>query len=294
MANLCNWLGGTEGNENNFNTATNWSTVPADGDTLMFNDLSTASLLDNIAVAAMGFDVIATSGFKYAIGTLGTEFTPANGLGTIIWSGTGIAPSYFEVPATKFIGRCLVNTNSNKDDLVQLSGAGKITQLTVMNGRVLLNEAILDDTDSRGRVQVLGGLGSENARLSISPGCTLTGSTVTISGGKLITATTLVDFVSTGGETVLNTAAGVSGTYEQHNGVVWWDAASTIANANVFGGTLAIRKDRVARTLTAGSVYPGGTIDFRTGNFGVTFTNALRNLGGSYLYPVGSSVTAAM
>jgi hypothetical protein len=271
-----------------FALAANWNpaAIPSDGDTLVYNDDSTQGM-DGGAIAAKGFAVIVDRGFVYEIGSSGTPFDPANGFTTIVFLASTILPCYFDGSGT--IARLLVDTESNRDDLVNVQGTA--TDVTVRAGKTTLDSG----ATVTGSIKVMGGTGGANGVLTVPSGATLTNAEISVSGGKMTTGASLTTAIVNGGELILDGAAGVTTRLEAYDGVTWWDAASTIALAEIFGGALKTRKDRSGRTLTSGNMYGNGDIDFTYGGLSMTITNPIRAYGNKQpKFPKGASYTAGV
>lgn len=288
------WIGGST---DAFDLAANWSpaSVPLDGVTLLFNDLAQQGLftnIDAITLAAKDFDVIVSPGFKYAIGTSLLPFEPAQGFGVIVYSGSGTTPSFFSADGSQVIERAIVNTAVQKDDVVTFQGDGSIDQLIIRSGKAALASTTVT---SGGRIEVTGSQSGAPAELRIPTGITLTSVDIGVRGGMIDCSSDCANVDITGGEFILNGGADMVALLMM-GGVCHWDAfdvssPSTITEAEILGGTFRIREDRAGRTLTNCNYYSGGTVDFRIGGFSVVMTNALRNLGGTFITPVGSSTT---
>lgn len=293
MANKA-WVGTTDAD---FDTVTNWSPsgIPANDDHLIFNDASNRELTGNIDATTLtgkAFSVDVAPGFTYFIGTSDLPFEPAEGFTTIVYAGQGTTPSYFSAASGKTITRGIVNTTSIRDEVCVFQGDGSIDQVIIRQGKAKLDSTTVTDG---GRIEVLGSAGSASAELSIPSGNALAGVDVGIHGGRISCASDVVTVRCTGGEFILAGGADLT-TLELHNGIFFWDAtdvssASTITESEIFGGTFKVRKDRAGRTLTNMNVYTGGTADFSIGGLSITFTNPVRNLGGTFLQPMGSSWT---
>lgn len=279
------WLGSTD---TDFDTAANWSPagVPADGDTLVFNDQSTDGM-DGQAVAAKAFAIIVDRGFAHEIGTTGVPFDPANGITTLMFMGSTIKDCFFGESST--ITLAVVDTDSAKNDLVNLDGT--VTDLVVRSGQALL----VGGSVITGSAKVLGGMGGGNGKLTIPAGVTLTNAEMSVKGGELNTSSAMTTCAVDGGLMILDASAGITGWLSVTDGTAWWDAASTIALAEIFGGAFKTRKDRLSRVLTNSNMYGSGDIDFTYGGLTMVLTNPIRAFGDRQpKFPRGASYTAAL
>jgi hypothetical protein len=279
------WLGSTD---TDFDTAANWSPVgvPVDADTLVFNDQSTDGM-DGQTVAAKAFAIIVDRGFAHEIGTTGVPFDPANGITTLMFMGSTIKDCFFGASST--ITLAVVDSDSAKNDLVNLDGT--ITDLVVRSGQTLM----VGGSTITGSAKVLGGMGGGNGKLTIPAAVTLTNAEMAVKGGELDTSSSMTTCNVDGGTLILDAAAGVTAWLSVTDGVAWWDAASTIALAEIFGGALKTRKDRLSRVLTNGNMYGSGDIDFTYGGLTMTVTNPIRAFGDRQpKFPRGASYPAAL
>lgn len=280
----------------------NWSpaTEPGDGDTLLFNDQANGPLIENISAANIGakaFDVIIDKTFQYYIGASGAAFsTTGNGsnicFGTLIYSGAGITPSYFDANTGDTCTRVVIDTQSAANDVIVLGGAGSWGDVSVRNGKAkILNTTIT------GRIQMLGGTSNAQSVLNIPAGSVLDGTKTGVMGGKLVVASAIPDVMVSAGEFVLDGTIGIETRLEMYGGTTYWDASgsSVIALAEMFGGSLVIRKDRTGRTLTNMGVYGGALVDFSTGGYNVDFSSPPRIYGSNPIkMPQGMTVTYAI
>lgn len=259
---LCTWIGGTS---KVFDLAANWdpAAIPSDGDTILFNDQAAQGMAGG-AVAAKGFDIIVDEGFIYEIGASGTQFAPANACPSLLFAGKTILPCYFDATIT----RCTVATESAKDNLVNLDGT--ITDLAVEAGKVAIDAG----ATVNGRISIKG-LGGMTSELTVPSGATLTDVEIAMDGGKFTTDASLTTCVVNAGELILSGTAAVTGWIQVYDGTVYWDSASTIALAQVYGGEFKTRKERANRILTTGISYGRGLFDFRVGGATITYTNPL-------------------
>lgn len=291
------WIGSTS---TSFTTAGNWSPsgIPADGDLLLFNDQATQAMdtdCDSASVGAKAFDVIVDRAYPYHCGSSSVKFgstgdaTNNKVFKTLYFAGSGLTPSYFDTGTGDTSTRVIVDTQSTKDDVINLSGNGSWGDLVVRNGR-----AKLDLTTITGRMQVFSGASTAQAILNVGAGNTLSSAELFISGGKVTCSSSPSKVTVMGGEFWLEGSAGVTTRLEMHGGVSYWMAttSSTIALAEIFGGTFKTTLDRSGRTLTNMNVYGTGVVDFSIGGFNITFTNPPRKLGvNDILMPPGSTVT---
>ncbi len=288
--------------DDDYNVANNWSPagVPGDGDTLIFNDQALGPMTDNIDAATVGpkaFDVIVDRTFQHYIGASGDAFsTTGSGasicFGTLIFSGSGLTPSYFDANTGDTCTRVVLDTQSASVDVLVLGGAGSWGDFTLRNGK-----GKFAATTVTGRIQMLGGSTNASSVLNIPAGNTLSGTRTGIVSGRLVCGSAIPDVNVSGGEFVLDGTVGIGTRLEMYGGTTFWDASasSTIVLADIFGGTFTIRKDRIGRTLTNMGVYGSGIVDFSTGGHNVTFSNAPRIYGTNPMkMPQGMSVVHAI
>lgn len=279
---------------NDLNVAGNWlaSGVPADEDFLHFNDVASFPMIANVTgapVNAKDFSCVVERGFVQHIGQLGTPFTPAN-IRTLIFEGIGNNNSNYFSSGTAIL-RAFINTTSQKDDIVVLSGS--VAKVEVANGKAAIaSGATL--TSYAGTISPSGG---GQSQLTINSGVTTSGLTVHCDGGMVICSSTVPNVVVTDGVFVLAGSAGVTGTVLVKGGVFYWDAAdasspSTIALAEVHGGAFRTRTNRIGRTLTDAYSYGSGLLDFSVGGLNITFTAPPRACGENAVkFPRGATAT---
>ncbi len=294
---VATWLGGTS---DDFNVAANWSpaAVPSNGDTLIFNDLAQQGIFVNLdAATSVGkaFDVLVAPGFQFGIGTSALPFEAAEGFPLIVYQATTLVPAFFSADAAKTITRAVVDTSSTTDNLVTFQGAGSTTQVIVRQGKAALASTTIT---SGGRIEVTGSQPGSPAELNIPTGITLTAVDIGLRSGTVNCSSDCINVNASGGEFNLKGGADMTALLLT-GGTCNWDAfdvssPSTIGEAEILGGTFRIREDRAGRTLTNMNYYTGGTVDFKTGGLNVTYTNAPRNLGGTWITPVGTSLTLAV
>jgi hypothetical protein len=275
---LATWIGTTS---TAFATDTNWSpvAVPADGDTLLFGDQATQGMAGG-AVAAKGFDIIFDRGFVYGVGSSGSQFAPANTCPTVTYRAEGIIPTYIDATIT----RCLLATTSAKDDVLNIDGT--TTELAIESGKFSLDAG----GTVNGRISV--GTGGE---LTVPSGATLTDVEIQIDGGKMTTSASATTVTVESGEFILDGTAGVTGVLQMWGGDTWWDAASTIALAQIYGGEFKTRKERASRVLTNANMHGLGKIDFRIGGSTITYSNAIRAYGEYQpMFPKGTGITPSL
>lgn len=263
--------------DDDFDVAGNWdpSGIPADGDVLYFTAASLNPLVSNLVQAAKNFDVIITRGFIQYIGGSGNPFQPDD-IGTLVYSGLGTTPTFIECASGKKITRVLLDTQVTQENILHL--AGVITRGTVRNGSLAIDTGA---TIEKG-IKVAAAQGSGLAKCVIPSGVTLTGSVLKVNGGLLDCSSDLIDVIVDRGDFILNGTASVSGRVEVNdNGVFTWDASisSTIALAEVFGGALRTRNEKLGRTLTEGIQYGNGLYDFETGGLLMALTVPIRVFG---------------
>lgn len=281
------WTGSTS---TDFNVASNWapSGVPANGDTLLFNDQAVNSLLVNTTQAAKTFDVFVDRGFAaYAIGTQANPLKP-DAFNSIIFNASNLVQSFFQAGSTN-IARAVVNSASALNNGVVLQGT--LVQIVVLSGKV----GFAGTPTISGRVQVVGSTGSSPSELTIPSASTLTGCEFYVEGGKLDCSSDLETIHVADGEFIINGGMDITGRLEMTGGRTWWDAfdntsPSTVALAEILGGTFATRKERTGRTLTTCNMYGSGSVDFRIGGIGMTVTNPIRAFGTNQpVFPMGTS-----
>ena len=280
-----------------FGTAANWSTaeVPDTGDTLVFNDLSLGPLTIGIAagdLAAQEYTIIVDRGFKYYVGTEAIPFEPALGMPAMIFRGVGTTSSYFRIPTGQDCDIAYIDSQSSKEDIVILDGAGtgEYDEITVRNGKVKMAASSI--LASGGFLHMLGGTGNASAEMNILTGSTMTGTYVDIGGGRLTTNVTLPSVDQHGGEFIIEDNADIT-DLDIFGGTTYWDgASSTITKAQVFAGMLMSRKNRLGRIMTNMDVFGSGQADFTVGGTDITFSNAPRQYGDNPIkMPVGTTVT---
>src|SRR3972149_3450988 len=89
--------------------------VPANGDTVIFNDQSSKDWVYGTTVpTAKTVHVIVDRGFTKTIGTSGAPFS-FDGIGTLIFAGNTLNPCYFKAATATAIARAIINTASQKE-----------------------------------------------------------------------------------------------------------------------------------------------------------------------------------
>lgn len=282
------WVGSVS---DDVNVAGNWdpSGVPADEDTLIYNEQAQRDCLTNVTQAGKDFYLEVERGFTRKIGASALPLKPDSFRRVHIRGNSqGI---YLQAGSTQ-IDYLELNSDSAKDDMVQIMG-GSITDFTIIRGKMKLNTGVT----LTGRANILGIGGDQNAILNIDSGCTLAGSTLTIGGGFVFASTTLVTALLNGGELTLEAAAGVSALLDADAGKIYWDSASsTIALARMRGNAaLMSRKNATGRTLTTGHQFEDGIFDFSVGGLQITFTNGIRVHGNRPpIMPMGAKYSFAL
>lgn len=281
------WTGSTS---TAYGTAANWlaNGVPADNDTLFYNDASTQGMAGG-AQAGKTHAIIVDSKFAYGIGSSGTPFEPDD-ITSLMFFANSIVPSYFKSDTTD-LDRVIVDTQSAKDGLVNLDGT--IVDLTIRNGKVVTAAT----STVNGRISLMGGSGGGSGELTVTAGTTVAGVEMSMNGGKCTCAASIPTVIQNGGEFILSASAGIGTYLEVHDGTFWWDAAdvgspSTIALAEILGGAFKTRTERQGRTLTNCNVYGAGIVDFSVGGHSMVMTNPVRAYGANPpRYPKSASYT---
>lgn len=289
--------------DHKYTTAGNWlpAAVPAgtagDGDILIFNDQAVGPMyleVDAANVGAKHHDIIVDASYQYYIGTSGDPFETQGDGGicfpTIIFSGSGITPSYFNTDAARTSTQVYCDTKSAAADVLVLGGAGSWGNVILRNGKMKV-----DSTTVTGRIQLLSTQQNAKSILNLPVGSTLTGVEAGVMGGEFKCASDIPIVTVSGGQFTLDGIAAISTRLEMYAGTTYWDAssaASIIALAEIFGGTLSTRQDRTGRVLTNSNVYGTGLMDFSIGGINMTFTNPPRVYGANPVrMPQGTTFT---
>lgn len=275
------FTGATDGD---YGTAANWSPsgVPASGDMLVFSDQSTRGM-DGSTQAAKAHSIVVEQSFAFGIGSSGTSFEPTLGVTTLIFNANSQTKSYISGDGTNKIARVLMDSPSATEDLLEIDGT--VTDISVRNGKLLIPSTATVD----GRINLFG---SASSQITVTESATLTGVEATLNGGTLSDSGGIPDVTLLDGTYVLGSSAGIGTRLEVYGGILWWDATSTIALAEIFGGRFATRTSRTGRTLTTCNMYGVGMVDFRTGGHLLTITNPIRAYGqNAPLFPLSATHT---
>lgn len=269
--------------------------APADGDTLIFGHKATQGCLSGCDAGSNGHTypaVIVTEDYKYGLGGVGDPLDP-----------TAITQLYFRsrFQGISYIKGAITNGTvmcAGKGTELQLSGA--LDHLAIGGGHVhLVTGATLTAGDKR---LDIGQTAGHVTLVSIDAGLTLTGSTIAITGGQLMTLTSLLTLIAQGdasiglqGTAAITTLADAGGS-----AVLEWNSTGTIAMVHVRDGaklTTIFAEKKVfaqSQTLTEAHMYDDAVVDFRGGTKLMTLTNGIWVHGNnSPMFAPGSLVTAA-
>ncbi len=284
------WTGNTD---TDFGTAGNWdpSGVPADLDAIIYNEQAQNDCTGSMTQAAKTFKMFVEPGFTKGIGSSGTPLSP---VGFDLVYVRGNSQGIYIEAASGTIDFLDIDTQSNKDDMVQVM-SGNLDRMTVRQGRAKLNGVTLT-----GRLHVLGSGGEQgvnSAQVHIPTGNTLTGSEIVIEGGRLTLESTGITVQGNGGEIVIGGSAGVSTLLELTGSAkCFWDATnSTIALLEARGQSqFRTRISRTGRTMTAAHTYDDAVYDARIGGLLITHTAGVRAHGKNPpLMPMGTKYSFA-
>jgi hypothetical protein len=268
------WVGGTSRAPG---TAANWSTgdVVEEGDTLVWNDQAQQGMdgADLSNATPVACDCIVEDNYIFDLGSSGTPFS-LNGFTYLHFASGGTSQAFFGIGASgadEGFDNVIVDTPNQRDPALTLKGS--IDLLTLNNGKVAIDSTSTFTAASY--IQVFGG------ELTIPAGVTVnTTNTTSISSGIITSSVTMETVNVGGGQFILDGTAGVNDLVRQTGGEFIWDAdSSTIALADVHGGTFRTRKNRITRVMTAMRMHNNAIVDFSIGGLNITFTAGIKKYG---------------
>jgi hypothetical protein len=245
-----NWISTSNGS---FNTAANWSTgtAPANGDTLIFNSLGTASVTNNLTTSLTGITLYVDQSFTGQIGVVSASArTPLTLLGGTVYvgrdptgDGTGCPLAYIASTGTNSLTATVLAT-------AQTGAVSGYAPFIVEGANLTVNATggttavapIAGTTTTAGLINATQGSGSDTGP-TVTLGSGVTATTITGSGANIINysdnATT--SMVASNGTNILllGTGAVTTMTIGSNSTIRHWGGGNvtTLNNAGTFDRT---------------------------------------------------------
>jgi hypothetical protein len=278
------WLGTDSGNEGDVNVNANWvtstgaaSTVPANGDDIIFDDRSSEDADLNLsALSAVVLNSLTiTQGFT---GNIGTHST---GVDTFleIQSATVDIGQHYGNGSPVGSGRLLLDLGATACNIRVHNSKTGADETNAYPIRLKTNSASSKLYVNKGNVEYISGTISgiyvsyvsnvQSDSAVIVRSATLT--TFDQNGGTNICMTGATTVNVDGGKLIL-TGLGAVTTANVYGGSLDYRSTGTITNLNCYGGTTDFRRDLQAKTVTNATIYKGAILDVHDA---VTRTNGV-------------------
>ena len=280
------WIGNNGGNEGDWATAANWSAsgVPASGDDLMFdgNANNDVLLTNQPAGGADDFDSITiTSDFEYNFGTAAgpVVFSPSsdNGADVLRIDASG-CPTYCRISG--LFPDATILDSGTAATACELTGT--YTLLNLIKGTITM---VTGCTITTGNI-LYSSTPASDVTLTIPASCTITN--LYQRGGSVTSSSAVATRLDMDAGTFTHSAGNMA-TLNMRGGSYYWNGeGTTLAKANLFGGTFDTRNNGVAKTITNMDVWPTATVYLNNGGKNITLTNAANYYGGTLVFDKGS------
>ena len=176
-----------------------------------------------------------------------------------------------------------INVNDGGgSDMLHLSGT--VTTLRVLGSNGTVNVA---DSSTVTTLVLIEAMFAE-----VIMGTSVTNTNITVSAGKVTTASNVTTAEVISGILIINGTA-TCGTLTQHSGaLVLYSTSGTLTTLTVNGGTLDMSQSTAASvTITNCTLFEGGVIDERSGLGNVTYDNNIISKGGLVLTDLGRTIS---
>tara|TARA_R110000824_G_scaffold5263_1_gene24399 strand:+ start:4781 stop:6022 length:1242 start_codon:yes stop_codon:yes gene_type:complete len=167
-------------------------------------------------------------------------------------------------------------------DMLHLSGT--VTTLRVLGSSGTVNVANSSTVTTLSMIEAM--------FAEVIMGTSVTNTNITVSAGKVTTASNVTTAEAIGGILVINGTATCT-TLTQHSGAfVQYSTSGTLGTLTVNGGTFDMSQSTASSvTITTCTLYEGGVIDERSGLGNVTYTNNIVSKGGLVLTDIGRTIS---
>lgn len=279
------WIGGDSGNENDWDTAANWSDgVPGASDTA-FIVSGSVDIAGGIPTAGTITRLVVGPHYGGTIGSAATELQISVSV-EMDYSGRG-AISHLQ---GTYPTLTVQDTSSGSSALNLYSTT--ITTLRVVGGRGTIN---IDGSSTIS--SLIEQIGAEGITTVLADGVTLTGCTLTMDSGKVTMNEGVPNISVFGGElesTIPTADTDTITLLEVYAGQVRFKTAgaSTITQLTMYGGRFySTESTAPSFTITDCLLHEGAVLDERSGLRNITFTNAVQMEGGEIKYDIGREIT---
>lgn len=283
----------TNANENS-NDSGNWqnvvsgaNAVPSDGDTAIFGKRATGPMTGNLDQATWGakaLTVIVEEGFEHYIGESGNPWVLGAYNSLIFKAKNTNAKSYFRGDDTDAgkdgdFDRIFVDARQGKEDLVNIDTAGtspEVKDVFISSGSVTFAGA----TTFTGTIVT-----ADDGVCTIPSACVLTNAEINVHGGTFSLSSSAPDIEIAGGLfNFKGSNVDIATILRMYGGEFRWIAfdptnQSTIALAELYGGTFRTADDRGGRTLTTARMYRNAVMDLTRGGLALSLTNPVECYG---------------
>ena len=248
--------------------------VDASGDYSITVTQSTVGIAGNTAITLGGsphasditFDAAFTGGIneKCTINTTAMEL-----------SGLGSFQSFDGTQAT-------INVNDGGgSDMLHL--AGTVTTLRVLGSQGTVTVA---DSSTVTNLELIEAIFAE-----VIMGTSVTNTNITVSAGKITTASNVTTAEAISGILVINGTATCTTLTQHSTALVQYSTSGTLTTLTVNGGTFDMSESTASSvTITNATLYEGGVVDERSGLANAVWTNGIDSKGGLVLTDLGRTI----